>query len=315
MKRNWLIAGGLVLVLAAGGIILARRSHKAVPKPAPAPVAPAEITLIGRVEPRNVAAVAPPIEGVLETWFVEPGQEVYKDQLLGRIRSPQLEAAIQKAQSDLDQSASLIEIQKGELLAAKLEVSRAEADQTRAHNDVDVTEKTYTRQKGLWDAGATPRLAFEKAEKDYQDAKSALERVDANAKRAADKVEAVTHSLDAANTGVVEKTQALEKAKAALTSGDIHSPSDGVVVSHKGNPGDAVDPGMKDLVQVATELTSWQVILPKVNVHAGQAVSVHVGDDDFPGVVREVTDAGVLVDFTSAKPITKLDLTAQVRIK
>ena len=300
--------------------MLARRSHKPAPGPVPPPPTPAEVNLVGPVKPRNIAAVAAPIEGVLESWFVEPGQEVYKDQLLGRIRSPQLDAAVQQAQFELDQAVSRIEIQKGEVLAAKLEVSRAEADQSRAHNDVDQTEKNYNRQKGLWDAGATPRLAYEKAEREFKDAKAALERVDATSKRAADHVEAVSRDLEAANQSVIEKTQAVERAKAALTSGDLHSPDDGLVISHKGNPGDPVDPSMKDLVQIATDLTSWQVMLPvatsiSARVHAGQTLTVHVGEDDFPGIVREMTDSGVLVDFTSPNPITKLDLTAQVRIK
>ncbi len=278
------------------------------------------MNLIGRVEPRSTVAVAAPIEGVLEAWFVEPGQEVYQDQLLGRIRSPQLEAAAQQAQFDLDQAGSRIAIQNGEVLAAKLEMSRAEAEQSRGHNDVEVAGKAYNRQKGLWDAGATPRLAFEKAEKDYKDAQAALEPIDANAKRAAEHNEAVAHDLEAANHAVIEKTQALERAKAALTSGDLHSPADGLVISRKGNPGDPVDLSMKDLVQIAADLTSWQVMLPVVTstatrVHAGQTVTVHVGDDDFPGILREVRDSGVLVDFTSPQPITKLDLTAQVRIK
>ena len=326
MNRKWWLTGAvvaLVLVISAGGILLARRSHRTAPKlaPAPASAAPAELNLIGPMKPRNVAAVAAPVEGVIDTWFVEPGQEVYKDQLLGKIRSPQLEGAIQQAQLDLDQTSSHIALQNGEVLAAKLEVSRAEADQTRARSDVDVAEKAYNRQKGLWDAGATPRPRFyEKAEQNFKDAKAALEKAGTAAKRAADRVEAVSHDLDSGNRAVIEKTQALERAKAALTSGDIHSPADGIVISHKGNPGDPVDPSIQDLVQIATQLTSWQVMLPVVtftsaNIHAGQTVSVHVGQDDVPGTVREVTDAGVLVDFTTPSPVTKLDQTAQVKIK
>ncbi len=323
-SRTWRVAGAvlaLVLVLAAGGVLLVRRTRKPAPKPAPVPLAaPAEFVLSGPVQPRNTLAVAAPIQGVLESWFVEPGQEVYQDQLLGKIRSPELESAAQQAQFDLDQTGARIAMQNGEQLAAKLEQSRAEAEQSRAHNEVDQTEKAYNRQKGLWDAGATPRLAFEKAEKDYKDAKAALDRSDAAAKRATDHVESVGRDLDAANRAVAEKTQALERAKAALTSGDVHSPADGVVLARKVNAGDPVDPAIKDLVQIATELTSWQVILPaaaslRAGLHRGQSVTVHLSEDDFPGTVRDVSDAGVVVDFTSKNPIAKLDLTAQVKIK
>ncbi len=89
--------------------------------------------LSGPVQPRNILAVAAPIAGVLESWFVGPGQEVYQDQLLGKIRSPELESAAQQAQFDLDQTGARIAMQNGELLAAKLEhVARRSGTKPRA---------------------------------------------------------------------------------------------------------------------------------------------------------------------------------------
>ena len=151
----------------------------------------------------------------------EPGQAVIKDQLLGRVRVPRLEAAEQQAQADLDMlQARAASVDAGQM-AAKLEISRSEAEQSRARSEVDRLQKVYEKQKGLWDLGATPRLTFEKAQKDYNDAKEAVERSDAAAKTAADRAASIAQQREADDGAVIEKTAALEKAKADLGAGDL----------------------------------------------------------------------------------------------
>jgi multidrug efflux pump subunit AcrA (membrane-fusion protein) len=185
--RKWLITGAAVLMLAAaGGIAIGRRAHKPKPSPvAPAPRAMAESTdagLNGRVQPRTSVRVAAPMEGTLESFFVDVNQEVYQGQLVGRIRSNNLEAAQQQAQLALDTAQARVTTLSGDQLVVRLEASRAAVDQSRARADVDRLEKIYQRQKGLWEAGATARLTFEKAEKDYTDARATVERADTVAK-------------------------------------------------------------------------------------------------------------------------------------
>ncbi len=317
----------IAILIAAGGVFAFARwrvAHKPKVTPVAAASAPsAEVTFVGRVQPRTIVNVAPPLEGVLDTYFVELGQEIYQGQLLGRIRNPELDGAQKHGQSELDQAELRVTKLEGEQLAARLESSRAAADQARAHSEVERLQKNYDRQKGLWELGATPRLTWEKAEKDYTDAKADIDKQDAAAKAAAEHETSIDRDLEAANHAVADATKALELARGGAGAAEIHSPADGIVLARKELQGQRVDPSMTDLVQIATDLASLQaVVTPDASVlariHAGQAAVVRIPEvnpDPMNGTVREVRGAEVVVDFTSPVAITKLDLTAQVIIK
>jgi HlyD family secretion protein len=210
-----------------------------------------------------------------------------------------------------------------DLIAARLEVSRSAADQTRARGEYERQDKNYQRQKLLNNEGATPRLTFEKAERDWQAAKLEFESRDAVAKQAAERVATLTRELDAARKAIQDRTEALETAKTNISSGDLHAPVEGVVVGRRGAAGDAVDLSMKDLVVIATDLTNMMVIVEPpppalARIKAGLPAMVRLPElspDEFPGSVRELRGTQVVVDFTSPAPIVKPGLTAQVRIK
>jgi multidrug resistance efflux pump len=260
---------------------------------------------------------------VIEAYFLDVGQPVYKDQLLGRIHNPEADSTVAKAQLALDTAQTRVTTLSGQQLAAKLEVSRTEAEQSRARSDLDRLEKNYQRQKGLWDAGATPRLTFEKAEKDYNDAKAAIDKVEAAAKDAQARSTQSAADLDSANHAVEQATAALERVKGDLSNGEIHSPADGIILARKGAPNDSVDANSKDLFQFATDLTQLQITLTPApaelaRMHPGQAASIRIPElspDEIPGKLRTVSGNQVIVDFTSPAPAPKLDLVAQVKIK
>ena len=46
---------------------------------------------------------------------------------------------------------------------------------------------------------------------------------------------------------IAAQTRAVEQAKTDLASGDVHSPADGIVIACQGDPGQPVDPSMKNL--------------------------------------------------------------------
>jgi multidrug resistance efflux pump len=327
MPRKWLIVVALLVVLAAGGVAIRLRAHKLKPAQAP-PAVPAAVPtspddFVGRVQPRTIVQVAAPMEGTLEAFFVEPNQEIYKDQLLGRIRNANLENVQNQARLDLDKAQTRATTLDGEQLAVRLEASRASVDQSRTRTDADRLEKIYQNQKKLWDLGATARLAFEKAQNDYTEARAANDRADKSVKQASEHTAAVDGEIEAAKQAVTDATTALDRAKAELASEEIHSPADGIVIARRGQPGEPVDPSMKDLLQIGTDLTLLQVTVTPdpatfARIHAGQAASVKVlaiGPDEMPGTVREVRGSDVIVDFTSPIPLSKPDVTAQVRIK
>ena len=318
--RKWILLGAAAIAIAAGGLVMMRRTPRVQATRAAVPASlPRDVILSGRVVPRTTVAVTAPMAGTLEAFFVDAGAEVIQGQLLGRIRNAPSDTAVQEAEAELDRVQGSITALNGEQLAARLEVSRADADRSRAQGELERLQKAYVRQKGLWDAGATARLTFEKSEKDYNDAKTAMETLDAASKAAAARAEAVAREIDTANQAVTEKTAAIERAKEQATSGEIHSPADGIVVARHGEPGEPVTSATK-LMEIATGLTALQAIVAVdpstlARVHAGQAATVKFGDEEIAGAVQEVRGGDVVVYFNSAAPITKLDVAVQVKIK
>jgi multidrug efflux pump subunit AcrA (membrane-fusion protein) len=161
--RTAVITGAALLIVAGGAIALSRWRIAHRPRPVPIAVAPppiTQITLTGRVEARTVVSVPAPIDGVLDKYFVEVNQEVFAGQLLARIGNSKLDEAEQHSVADLDKAESRVTTLSAEQLKARLEASRAAADQSRAHNDVARLQKDYDRQQGLWAVGARPRLTW-----------------------------------------------------------------------------------------------------------------------------------------------------------
>lgn len=331
-RRKGILALGVVLLIAAGtaGFVLERRStaRKSKPPPVLAASAPAvfegtEANLTGRVQPITTITVGAPIDGVLESYFVEVNQEVYQGQLLGRIRNARLETAEQQAEAQLEKAQARLTNLDAEGITARMEASRAAAEQVRARGEMERLEKLYQRQQALMREGATPRLTFEKAEKDYTAAKNEFETLDSAAKSAEEHVAALERELERTRELVASATEAAEQAKASLAIRELRAPVDGVVVGRKGQPGEPVDPSMKDLLEIATNLTAMRIVAtpaPEVlaRIHPGQQATIRIpglSTEELPGSVREIRGPDVIVDFTSPAAIVKLGIAAQIRIK
>ncbi len=311
-----IIAGAVAvaIVISIAGIVWkrSRAMHQAAATAAvPAgPVVASDLMLSGRVTARNVVNVAAPIEGTLETYFVEPGAQVFQGQLLGRISNPKLQEPAQKAQSDLDKAQARVTALTTQQLTAKLEESRAAADQSRAKNEVERLQKIYDRQEGLWKAGATARLAYEKTKKDYDDAKAELDKQDAAAKESTAREAQIEKDLEAANREVAAATAAIEKSKSAGAAGEIHSPVDGIVVARQEMVGHTIDPSMKNLISIGTDLTQLAVEVNDPRIHNGQAAIVRLDGAEYNGTVQDGKIA-----FNTPMPVDKLGEDAQVIIK
>ena len=317
------LAGGLLAVIALGFGVAVKHWPKPVPAKPGAVVSAifqgTEITLSGRLEAQKTEQVDAPVAGVLDQWFVEEGQEVYEDQLVGRIRNADLDNAVQQAQSALDRAEIRTSQLDAQTVNARLEVSRTTAERIRARTELDRIEKMYQRYKNLMDAGAIARLTFEKTEAEYIAAKAEVDRREVSAKDAQDKLASLQRDSEDAKGAIAGQTAALAKAKDAVAEGDLHSPADGIVLARKVHQGDQVEESAEGLLTVAAELTKLAVSLTPdaavlARIHAGERAFVHMDDGEFPGVVKEVRGTEVIVEFSSGKPVTKLGGAAQARI-
>ena len=318
-------AGLLVLLAVAVGMFTVVRNNATRRRtivPAPPPASPTEISLTGRIQATKVVNVPVPVDGIIDRMMADVGEDVFEGELLAHIKSGRLDALAQNAEADAAGAHTRVSDLESALISARLEASRSRAEATRAKAELELAAKAYQRQKMLLQEGATPRLTFEKAETEYNKLKADDESLNSLAQAAESRIESTTKDLDAARKLAGSKAQEMDEAKADLGAGEVHSPADGVVLARHGQPGEAVSRTVQDLFQIATNLTSLQVVvfpdarlLPKIKPGQPALIQVAEATNAVPGVVSEIKAGQVIIGFTSPLPAIKPGLTAQVKLK
>jgi multidrug resistance efflux pump len=327
MRGKWMLIGGIAIFLAVGaGAIAWWRGQQQPPKdtkpqPPPTLVVGNDVQLSGKVQPQELIPVASPIEGIIDELFVDAGGEVYEGQLIARIRNGKLDSVLEAATAEVEKLKTRITTLEGSIIAARLEASRAGAEAARVKAEYDQADRNFQRQQMLLREGATPRLVFEKAEREYKQIKTDYDNTSEAAKVADDRVASLNRDLDAAKKLLEGRNDELENAKGEAGQGELKSPADGLVISRKGAPGEQITPGTEDFFVLAANLTALQVVLdpdPTVmpRIKPGQIAGVRVVEagDELPGFVREIKGTQVLVDFVAPEPNIKPGVSAQVRI-
>lgn len=331
MRAKWLLFAGIAILagVAAGALSLwhssshPMRPSAAAKGPMPTSQVVNEVSLRAQVQAQQVIKVPAPIEGVVDQMNADVGQDVSQGQLLAHIRNGDLESALEAATADREKVISRIASLEGDIVAQRLEVSRAHADSSRARTELDRAQKAYERQQLLYREGATPRLIYEKSQRDFNNAKDDFESKDALAGQADDRLGSLTKEMDAAKRDLEDKTEALEGAKIDVNSGDVRSPVDGLLIARRAEPGDRVNRSMDDLFRIGTNLVAMEAIAqadqPTLQrIKPGQPASIIVAEmpnESIAGTVRDVSGGQITIDFISPTPLIKPGATAQVRIK
>lgn len=328
MRGKWLLFSGTVILLAiAAGALSVLRKPAPVPKKeeaaAPQLAMGDEVSFTGKIEAARVVPVPAPVEGFLESWDVETGQDVLEGQALGRVKNTALDAAQERAQMELERAQTRVSNIEASILASRLEAARADGDAQRARSDADQLEKAYQRQQRLFAEGATPRVKFEQAEKDYQAAKQESLSATTIAGQTAERVAKLEKDLELAKKALDDGAAVLEDAKADLEASILTAPVDGTVLSLKVEAGGEVDRGMQDLVQLAVDPAILNVIIepdpPALKMmQPGQPALVTVAEvmnESLQGEVKQIRENQVTVEFTSPNPAIKHGMVAGVRIK
>ena len=325
----WAVFGAITLLLAigAGAVSVLWRENRPASKQAAKPPAGAvpetELSLPGRIQARHVVAVGVRVNGKLDAFDVEIGQEVYAGQLLAHITNESLKTTQDQAAVAAQQAQAQIDDLDRNLIAARLEASRARADAVRARTEFERAEKNFRRQKMLLDAGATPRLVYDKSEKEFNNDKLEFDSLTTIADQAENRVAAMQKQQESARKDLSDRNQAAEEATAELAAGELHSPVDGIVTARRGEVGDDVSPSIPDLFQIATDLGQLNVVIdanPQVlaRVRPGMQAFVTVAEmptESLVGQVRKAEKNQITVEFTSPNPQIRPGLTAQVKIK
>jgi multidrug resistance efflux pump len=274
------------------------------------------------VRARDVVPVPAPIEGTIESFHAEIGDEVFEGQALAFIRNTGLESAKEQAYSVLEQAHEKTNRLESAVIEGRLEASRAAADASRARNEYERAEREYQRQQILIREGATPRLTWEKAEREYANAKAEFENLDSMARQIAERIDSMTKELDNTRRALEEKRLDYEAASSDAGAADLRSPVDGLVVARRGAEGEAVTREVRDLFQIAVDLSTFQAVaepdpnaLPKI--HPGQQALLHFPEvgEGLSADVKSVEDGKVILEFPNPGPAVRPGATGQARIR
>jgi multidrug resistance efflux pump len=327
MRGKWLLFSG-TLILAAAGAGSLTWLRRATPHtnrtvmPAAAP-APRELSLAGKIQALHVVPVGATVTGTIDAFLAEPGQDVYEGQVLARIGSQSLEAAREEAARLAQVSQDKMNSMESRMIAARLEASRAHADAKRERDQLDRLEKVYLRQQMLNREGATPRLVYEKSEREFEAARAQSTSLDELARQADDRVSELVRELETAKQEVSEHAADLESATVQAAGTEIRSPVSGIVVARKGEPGKMLAPGEAgDLFEIAADLSQFVVAIQPdreamTRIRSGQEAMIFVAElpGAIPATVKEVKGDEVIVEFTSPSAVIRPGMTAQVRLR
>ena len=324
MQGKWVAIGAIAVLLgAAAGALSVRMRRAAVPvakAPAARTTAGRELVLSGRVRPQHIVLVSPPNGGMVDAVTVEVGQDVYEGEVLARVGAAGLESARQAASQAVEQAQGEVSQAEGRAIASRMEASRAGAAMERAQAELERAKKAYDRQKVLNDAGATPRLVFEKAEQDYLASQREFEAAQKAVSASANEQQDGGASVANARKQLTERNAAAESAQLAYAASEVRSPVDGVLVAVHAAAGKNWD-GSGAMFEIGTDTDALEVALdasPEVSrgIRTGMPVSVAPADapgSSQPGVVREVSGSQIIVEFH--KTIGALQPGAQVSVR
>ena len=329
MRGKGILIGGIAVIAVAGVGAMAVYRHRTqaatpVRRPSAALIANAGgLTFSGAIRPQHIVSVGTELTGNVEAVLADVGQDVYEGQVLARVGASGLESAREAASHAVEQAQEQIVREQGLVASTMLEASRADADAQRSRTELDRVQKLYERQKTLFAAGATPRLTYQKVERDFEAAGADYEAKEKAARAAHEEVTSVNDRLAALKKILEDKTHLLENASTALQAAEIQAPADGVVVGRNATTGQQVGPGSKDLFQIATDMFALEVPLEAPaavapQIHPGQPALVLILDlqsAGFSGQVKSVEGNQVVVEFECNLQSIKPGMRADVRLK
>jgi multidrug resistance efflux pump len=282
-----------------------------------------QVTLSGTIRPQHVVGVGAQIDGVIDAFLVDVGQDVYQGQVLARIGSQGLDSSREAAASAVDHAQERVNRAETAVAGARLEQSRADAEAQRARFNMERTEAARSRQQLLFSQGATPRMVYEKAQSEYDSARAEFAVMDKAARATAERAQSALEEVASAQKILAGENQRLEESQAAFEAADVHSPVDGLLVGRNGEIGKPAREFGENMFQIATDTYALEIALepqPPVlkRLRPGQPALVLIPDLGTPGItgdIKEIKGAQVVVEFNSTIPAIRPGMVAEVRFK
>jgi multidrug resistance efflux pump len=235
-----------------------------------------------------------------------------------------LDAERENAETDVRKAQDRVTQAESAVKEARLDESRADAELEKARAVLSRSDDYYAKEKVRIDAGAIPRLEFEKAQADHQAAVNAVDIMDKAWRASSDNIQVTQQFQDRQQALLDQTLKKLQDIQAAVDGQEVRSPVEGWIVVRQGQIGQSADAG-DAMFQVATDLATLEVALsPSAEVLKrilpGMQALVLVPEVTaaaISGDVKSIDDKAkeVVVEFVSGMPSIRPGMKADVRLK
>jgi HlyD family secretion protein len=248
-----------------------------------------EVSADAVLYPLHEAAIVPKISAPVSEFYVQRGSVVHAGELLAKLESKDLEAAVAENQGNYEQAQAAYQAAVNSDVPENLQ--KAELDVKASRQALAAAQKVYDSNQTLYSQGAIPHKQLEdsgvtltQAQNQFDIAQKHLQALQKFTSE--DALKSAQGQLRAAQGRY-------EAARAQLSYAEIRSPIDGVVTERPLYPGEMVTPG-------STLLTVMDLsrVVARAHLTADQAALVKAGDSatlTAPGLSEPVAGKVALV--------------------
>lgn len=311
MWQRVAIVGALLLAVGAVSYWAGSRSRREVTPPpaatpAPPQADPAHIILTGVVRAADPVNVHPDTSGILQSLHVRKGDTVKEGDLLAIVRNDAFDAVEQRLAREHQALTMRVEALEKSSAQAKLDLARARSEAESARSRIESAKNEADRQKELYNAGATSRIAYEKAQREWDAIRNQSAAVDQILSAAELRVTVEERNLAAEKLALEDKRAEWESARGDVELGEVLATVEGVVTDIPAEEGSEVSPNGEPLLVIApTESTRFAVVQPTEaemrRIRVGQTAALRpqtVSDiRELPGSVSAFRGSEVLIEF------------------
>ncbi|MDZ7640344.1 MAG: biotin/lipoyl-binding protein [Bryobacterales bacterium] len=277
--------------------------------PAPTPAQPADsarVLLTGTVRAADPVNIHPDTSGILQSLHVRRGDTVKEGDLLAIVRNDAFDAIEQRLSREHQSLTMRVESLEKSLAQARIDLARVRSEAESSRSKIEGARIEAERQKALFDAGATSRLSYERAQQEWESVRRQSAAVDQILSAAETRVSIEERNLSAEKLALEDKRAEWESARGDVQLGEVLAAVEGVVVEVQTEAGVAVSPNGEPLLVIApVESTRFAVVQPSEiqmrRIRVGQSAVLRpqtVSDvREIPGAVSAFRGSEVLVEF------------------
>ncbi|MBU3068686.1 HlyD family secretion protein [Aestuariicella sp. G3-2] len=244
-----------------------------------------------------VVGVAPKVAGLITEVWVSNNERVTEGQKLFAIDRSQYEIALQKAQSDLNNTLNQVEAGGAAVAMARANLRAAEAGQLKAQQD-------YTRLKRLResDPGTISQRRLEISKATLEQTRAQVVAAEADIQRA---IESKGGESDSDNTLLQTAQTGVDKAQLDLDNTTVVAQSDGIITDLKAEVGQFAGTGSPVMTLIAVEDVWINADFTENNLgHLKPGTPVEILLDALPGQVLKgsIRNVGVGISAGGSTP-------------